>query len=288
MIVSTLFASLVLAFLQSPFKADLPAKYVVTPPAADRVLARVDGVEIRASDVAPFLWEWRSDEILTDLISYQMAKAEAAAKGVKVTQEAIEAEVDLQIDQVRSSLQPGQTAEQSLSDQGFPRSRLYLRVVTQLLIDGIVMRQFDPKEYVSVSTIVIKPVDEQAASLSIALKKAEDAYSRLQGGEAWETVLASFADPTGKPSGGPVGWRPLTAFPDTIRAELQTLGPGKVTKPAQTSNGIQIFRLDRPGSAAQGLELDQLKATYVQGARQSYAKQLRERVKIERLGRGGV
>ncbi|MCB8933184.1 MAG: peptidyl-prolyl cis-trans isomerase [Fimbriimonadaceae bacterium] len=288
MIFSTLFAALALAVQQAPFKADLPAKYLTPPPAPSRVLARVDGVEIKASDVEPFLWDWRADEALMDLISYQMAKAEAASKGVQVPEKEIEAEVDRQIEAVRSSLQPGQTPEQSLKDEGFPRSRLYLRVASQLLIDGIVLRQFDPKEYVNVSTIVIKPVDEQASSLSAALKKAEDAYSRLQGGEPWETVLASLADPAGRPSGGPVGWRPLSAFPDTVRSELEKLEPGKVTKPAQTSNGIQIFRMERQGSAAVGVEMDQLKATYLTGARQSYAKQLRDRVKIERFDRGGL
>lgn len=285
MILRTLFITLALGLQQSTFHVELPAKYTSVPPPAAKVLARVDGVEIKAADVEPFLWDWRGDEALMDLISYQMAKAEAAAKGVKVNEADVEAEVDRQIEAVRSSLQPGQTAEQSLRDEGFPRSRLYLRVASQLFIDGIVLRQFDPKEYVNVSTLVVKPTDEQASSLAAALKKAEDAYGRLQGGEPWETVLASLVDPAGRPSGGPVGWRPLTAFPDTVRDELKFLPAGKVTKPAQTSNGIQIFRMDTHGEDAQGVELAQLKATYLTGARQAYAKQLRDRVKIERFDR---
>ena len=285
--VSTFTLVAVLAAVQGAgLSIDLPAKYRPTAPAGDAVIARVDGVELKASDLAPLLWDWRADEALTDLISYQMAKADADAKGVKVTVEEVEAEMAVQLEQIRKGLQPGQDLETELRQQGFPRSRLYLRVASQLLVEKVVMRQFDAKEYVKVATIVVKPVDEQASSVAAALKVAQDAYARLAGGEHWDSVLGTIKDPAGKPAGGLLGWRALSAFPDSVRLEFGTLAEGKATRPVQTTNGIQIFRLERHGRNAVGHEIDELHAVFLEGARQAYAASLRERTKIERLLRG--
>jgi len=277
------------AALQGPGVAlDLPDKYKVAAPSPDAVIARVDGVPVRASDLAPLLWDWRADEALTDLISYQMVKAEADAKGVRVTVEEVDGAMGKQLEQMRASLQPGLELDTALRQQGFTRSRLYLRVASQLLVEKLAMRQFDPKEYVKVSTIVVKPADEQATSLSAALKLAEGAYARLAGGEPWDSVLATVRDPSGTPSGGPLGWRAVAAFPDSVRQEFEKIGEGKAARPVQTANGIQIFRVDRLGRNAVGPEVEELREVYLTGARQAYATSLRERTKIERfLGRSG-
>lgn len=290
MVLSTTLAALVLA-LQGPGPLlDLPAKYRSVPPGADTVIASVDGVAIRASDLMPLLWDWRAEEVLSDMISFQMARADADAKGVKVSVEEVEAELAKQLEQIRATLQPGQDLDTVLRQQGFPRSRLYLRVASQLLIEKLALRQFDPKEFVKVSTIVVKPANEQSASVLAALKAAEDAYGRLEAGESWDSVLATVRDPAGNPSGGLLGWRPLTAFSDSVRAEFERLAEGKAARPVQTPNGIQIFRLERHGRNAAGPEMGELNEVFLVGARQAYVNTLRERTKIERFlgGSGGL
>lgn len=280
-------ALIALALAAQGLVVDLPQKYQRPAPATDAVIATVDGKPILASELAPLLWDWRGDEALSDLISYRMAKQEADANGVKVTEEEIEAEMGAQIEQMRATLQPGQSVEVAIREQGFPRSRLYLRVASQLLVDKLVMRQFDPKEFVRVATIVVKPENEQAVSLSAALKLAGDAYDRLQKGETWDSVLASIPDPGGRPSGGSIGWRPLTAFPESVRQEMATLEAGKATKPVQTVNGIQIFRLEMHGKEAQGTDLVTLKEVYAGSARSAYAALLRQKIKVLKSLGGG-
>ncbi len=274
--------------LQGP-TLDLPEVYRRAAPAPDAVVATIDGKPIKASDLAPLLWDWRGDEALTDLVSYHMARQEADKNGVKVTREEIEAEMGSQIQQMRNTLQPGQDVDVALREQGFPRSRLYLRVASQLLVDKLVMRQFDPKEFVRVATIVVKPQDEQATSLAAALKLAGDAYDRIQKGEAWDTVLASIPDPAGRPSSGSLGWRPLSVFSESVRRDMAQLEAGKVTKPAQTVNGIQIFRVEMLGKDAAGADLEALKQVYQGSARTAYAAQLRQKIKVvKHLGNGGA
>lgn len=288
MILHTVLLSLVLTVQGPGVQLDLPAKYKTIAPSGDTVIARVNGVPLRASDLAPLLWDWRADEALTDLISYQMSRADADAKGVKVSEEEVEAAMAVQIEEIRAGLQPGQDLETMLRQQGFPRSRLYLRIASQLLIEKLAMRQFDAKEYVKVSTIVIKPADEQTTSVGAALKAADDAYARLEGGEAWDSVLSTIKDPAGRPSGGLLGWRALAAFPDSVRLAFEGLAEGKAARPVQTPNGIQIFRLERHGRDAAGPDVADLHQVFIEGARQAYAASLRERTKIERLiGRSG-
>lgn len=263
---------------------DLPKKFLSPRPKPAAVVAKVNGDPIRAQDLESYLWDWRAFEAAQDLTSYQMVAAEARRQKVSVTDAEVQQELDKNLEQLRKELRPGQTLQGLLLERGFPKSRLYLRVKTERLLNKLVLKAFDPKPFVRVSTIVVRPLTERATDVAQALQRADDAYNALKNGEPWGDVLARHTDDTPTlQNGGLLGWREIRAFPPTVQQEMATLKPGGFTKPAQTANGIQIFRLEAVGAGATGAQLEELRNAYLQGTRQKFFEDLRARTKIEIL-----
>lgn len=284
MVLITAFA-IALAIRQSGSPVnDLPAKYHTKPPAAATVVARVNGVEITAGEVESLLWEWRGSDAIQDLITYQVVKSEAEKQRIDVAEKDIEGTIDGFIRQYQGTLKPGENAWAALAAQGLTRSRLYLRFKSQMYIQKILEREFVPDKLVKISTIIIRPASAQTADHSVAIKKADDAYDRLQKGEKWDAIFDAFnMEPGIKGSKGLIGWRFLAAFPDSVATELKGLKPGGVTKPAETVNGIQIFRMELAGKDAKGKEYDEMKQAYMQPGQAQLLERLHNESKIERL-----
>lgn len=259
----------------------LPAKYNSAPPKPGDVVAKVNGQPILASDVESLLWEWRGSDTTEDLISYMMVEQDAGRKGVVVADTEVEAEIDKEL---KALAQSRPDAPDWLKNQGFTRSRLFIRLKAKLLMEKILEKDFKPTNYVKVSSILVKPTSADAASVGEAIKKAQAGYDRLAKGESWDAVLAATtteAQSVGVK--GLLGWRELAAFPESVQAEMKGLALGAVTKPAQTQVGIQIFRIETRGADVKGDELAALKRLYFDVARQAYVQQLKASAKIERL-----
>ncbi len=272
-----------LALAQGP-AGDLPAKYRSSPPQVATVVARVNGVDITAGEVESLLWEWRGFDAMQDLITYQVVKSEAQKQAVDVSDKDVQAAVDASLAEMAKRVAPGKTLETTLLEQGFTPSRLYLRFRTELLLGKMVERSFKPENLVRVSTIIVKPVSAQASDLTAAIGKAQAAYDRLKKGDKWEDVFAStLIDQRLVKSNGLLGWRDLGAFPTSVQAELKTLKPGGVTKPAQTENGIQIFRMEVRGNEAKPDEFNEMRTTYMTANRAPLLAKLRKESKVERF-----
>lgn len=280
-----------LAFLLAPLALyaqasvlDIPKSLIKAVPAANQTLARVNGVEIKMTDVEPLLWEWRKNDALNDLITYQIVKDAAAKQGVSVTDEVAQSETKKLMAGIAETLPQGQTIEQAMDQEGTAPSRLYIRVKTELLLRGIVLKGFVHADYVKISTIVFKPATASAEDVKVAVEKAQKAYTRLTGGESWDDVLISVTDdPRAKQALGNVGWRSKKLFPESVQAELDKVKKGGYTKPAQTSNGIQIFRVDAMGSSATAVEKQELEESYFAAQRQGMMSKLRGEAKVEKF-----
>jgi parvulin-like peptidyl-prolyl isomerase len=257
---------------------DLPAKYRLKAPTG--AVARVDGVDITAGDVDPLLWEWRGSEAIQELINYQIVRAEAQKRRVDVSEKDVESTVDAALQQIQKNAQPGSDSVATLASNGMTRSRMYLRLRTQLLLQKMLENEFDPRKLVKVSTIIVRTASEQASAVAEAIKRADDAYARLQKGESWDKVFDSMS--AGTTAQGTKGLL-LAAFPTTVATELQTLKPGQVSKPAQTGFGIQIFRLEVAGKDAAGKDLEEMKNAYMQAGGPQLIAKLQKDAKIERL-----
>ncbi len=259
-------------------------------PKGDAVLAKVGSVAIRADDVAALLWESRGDEVLNDLVAYQLLKAQAEKAGVVVTDADVTKRVGETLKEYGANLPAGEDAETTLAAQGLTPGRLFLNVKSDLLLTGLANLGFRPEGYVKVSTILVVPkkgADGQAAdpvSADAARAKVERAAARLRAGETWDAVAGdTIEDETGKKTGGYLGWRPLDVFPAAVREEIAKLAPGAVTAPAQTNFGTQIFRLDATGRGLKGKELEELKAAVLPDVRARILREIRTGAKVERF-----
>lgn len=255
------------------------------PPSPDRVVATLNGKAVTAKEIEGYLWAWRGYEATQEVISLKVAE-EAAAKE-KVT--APDAEVRKVVDQAIESLRTDYKRQQSkltfenfLLERGFPESRIYLRAKTQVLVEQIALKDFVPGQWVKVSTLVYRPENEQTSSLSATIGKADNAYGRLVHGTAtWDKELAAIeTDPMILRSHGIVGWQRLSVFPKTVSVELQMGKVGLYTKPAQTINGIQIFRLDAKGGTPDPAESAELKKAFLAFAEPAVVARLRAQAKI--------
>jgi hypothetical protein len=253
-------------------------------PDKDQVLVKVNGQEIRASDIAALLWDVKADEILNEVTYFQLAKAEADKLGIFLTGKEIDDGVQRELDAMKANLAPGQTLEQAMVSSGQTRARLYLAVKTSLLLTKIAFAEFDPKLYVKVSTIIIKPASNSATDLASAIKIAQGAYDRLQKGDAWEAVVDDVVtDEAGRESRGRLGWRLLSAFPDDVRSEIGLLKANQFSKPAQIQNGIQFFRIDKFGKDLAKEDLDQMRIEMTEALRLQAVTKIRRTMTIERV-----
>lgn len=268
-----------LAFLQAAFAPRIPAGLAPKGVDPGKVVASVDGVPILAKDVEAYLWDWRGSEIVQEMVEMQIVDAEAARRKVSVTQAEIEAKVEQTLKEAEAQLQPGTSLDAQLRQSGFTRNRIYLRVQRQLLLEKMALGAFVPGDYLRVSAITYKPAGE--LTIEKALTKADEAYKQLLKGTPWPNVLAgSTSVPEVLQTGGQIGWRKIRIFPESVVAEMRTLKVGQFTKPAQTTAGVQIFRVDGKGWELRSEELKQLQEAYLQGAVPSLEIELRKKAKI--------
>ena len=253
-------------------------------PRPDQALAKVNGVEIKASEIEDLLWEARGAEILTEFIYYRVAKQEADRLKIIVTDSEVNEAVAKELKSLKANFPEGTSDEDALAQGGQSSGRLRLATRTNLLLTKIAFSDFDPKLYVRVSTIIVKPKSNSAADLSTAILACQSAYSRLQKGEKWETLVDELVEETqGRQARGYLGWRLISAFPEESQKEFLTIKDAGVTKPVQTSNGIQIFRIEGRGSSLKTGDLDQMKLELGEILRNNAVNKISKTLKVERL-----
>lgn len=265
-------------------QSDIPGKYLAPAPKPDQVVARVDGVDIKASDVNDLLWQWRGQEAVADLISYQVIKNAAVKEKVSVPDAEVQKMLDDQVARITPQVTGGKPVDQYLLEQGFTRSRMWIRIKTELLLNQIAAKDFKPADYVKISTIVVRPESTSTKALTDGIRKAELFYDMLKKGDEWEKVLnLSTTDARIMESKGLVGWRRMDAFPETVQAEFKTLAAKGVTKPVQTASGIQIFRVEMYGKDAKNADLSEAELTHISATKNTIANKIRSEAKVEKI-----
>jgi len=283
--------------------AQVPPSYLPKSPTTGTVLAKVNGVPIRTGDVDRLLWDWAGPEVTNDLILFQLIRDRAAMDKITVTAAEIQKTFDTQMAEIQKQVPPGQDLDAFLRSKGFPKSRLYLHVQADLLITKIVDLKFKPTDYISVSTLVVKPKSAEtptdpktppqpkpvktgpdATGMQEATGRAMDVYNRLKKGEDWDKVLATTDQmPQTVQTHGALGWRAIDAFPPATKIEFRTLKLHEYTKPIQTNNGLQIFRIDGFGANADPSALADLKKQFEDRAKNSLIPELQKAAKIEKF-----
>ena len=263
-----------LALFQAPIP---PAR-----PAPDAVLATVGGKPVTAAEIEPYLWAWKAREVVREVADARAIVEAAAAEGVTATDAEVQARVDATLATVRASLQPGQTIEQFLASRGADLSRVALSARTAVLLDKISERDFRPEGFFRTETLLFRTVGDTTDALRGAIRAADAAYAALAAGKPWAEVVRLNTEVVGALGvTTPMGWKAGEVFPESVRTALATLKPGGFTKPTQTSNGIQIYRLVLRGADAKATDLADLRRQYVEGSRGAVLTRLRGAVKVE-------
>ncbi len=261
---------------------DVPSTYLTPKPKPDTVIVKVNGKPITAAQLEPLLYDWNLRQTAQEYAAYEVLRLEAAKEGIKISEAEVNAAFKSKIEQAKKALKPGQTLQQLMAEQSFTNSKLYLSVKADILLDKMADQGFTASNYVKVSTIEFRPDNDQTTALADAIKKADDAYAKLQKGEKWLAVLqTATTQPEVLKNEGLIGWKTLSVFPASVQTQFASMAPGGVSKPAQTPNGIQIFRLEQTGKMAKGTELEDLKKLYHTSSRNKLLARLRQEMKIE-------
>lgn len=277
MVVPFLSLALGCAALQASF----PTRHLGVPPGPGAVLATVNGVAITSEDALAYLWEWRGNDVLQELIAYRIVADEAAKLGVTVTDAEVDRAVDARLKEERTALTPGRTLEDALQAQGFARSRWFVRLKSELLFDRICAKSLDPKAWIRVSAMVFQPTSPGEGGLGVAEAVANKAIERLRQGVAWSTVYAEDARDA-RPRLGLEDWWPTAFFPEDARAKLLEAGVGGVVGPVRTGRGVEVFRVEGLGESAKGDERTLLEHAHLVRSRDAVLERLRKAYKVER------
>jgi peptidyl-prolyl cis-trans isomerase SurA len=83
-----------------------------------------------------------------------------------------------------------------------------------------------------------------------AKAEAEAAHKRVASGEDFGKVAAEVSDSGSKANGGLIGPLPLSDLSDALRAQLEKMKPGDITRPQRAGKGFQILKLETMKPAA--------------------------------------
>jgi parvulin-like peptidyl-prolyl isomerase len=251
------------------------------PPASDPA-AIVNGEPISIAAVQKYAIEWRSYEVLQELVIAALIEQEARKVGVGVTDAEVDKEVNRQLEEYRKRLPEDKNLDEALNEVGAPVSRIRLRAKINLLGERIALAQFKPQDYVEVRTIIIRPTDASLDALQKAIETSREAYTMLRDGAKFEEVKAKYDSDNNDPQHlGYLGWRDIDIFPEGIQKPLREAKKGTITEPTQTPFGIQIFYVMNTGAEASEQEIDALRDRYLEMALPQMVDRLRESAKIE-------
>lgn len=235
------------------------------------LVARVDGVEITKGDVLQSLWDWGAQVAVEEMIDQQIILNAAAAKGVTVTPE----EVDARLTRVEGELPPGQTIQDLLRMSGMTLPRLRARLKTQVFMEKILIDEVEiadsELDQVRAKHILIRfapastPAEAQLRDQEAKLA-AVGARDRLAAGESFDSVAREVSqDPLSKDAGGDLGLIPRGRMPKPFDDAAFTLEPGEVSDLVKTQIGYHIITVvaKKPGSELTPEEKEAVKAQVI-------------------------
>ncbi len=225
---------------------------------ADAVVARVDGREVRRSDVGLA----RAEARLVGREDSEKAGLKAAIDGALVAAEAErlgvtadQAEVDRRLAAVRdqlggakalaAALQKTRMTEEQLRtslEQGVVREGVQNARYPKLSASAAAVRAFYDKNRTKLFTTA-----EQWALGAFVVKNegiAGNAVKRLEQGRPFEEVARQFSsDPELKDSAGMMGWVAPSSLPAPLRRAVARLATNEVTPPTKGPGGVWVLKL---------------------------------------------
>ena len=258
------------------------------PPAGgDPAVAEVDGVPIRASEVARFLFRFdpaRALESLNQILDQRILEADASALGVSIPPGVVEARTEEQVrareTEIRVQFGPETTLDRYLRDRyGFTVASFRMDtgalVRLQALRDRVVRYEASREDRIRIRVIVLP--DEASA---------REATGKLRDGADFTTLArqVSLAPPEDLPP-----YTRAEIRPPELAEELFSLEAGAISRPVRVAEGgkelYEVFKVveRRPGreapfaAAAEGIERELAERPVTPPEYLQWARRARER-----------
>jgi parvulin-like peptidyl-prolyl isomerase len=284
---------------------DSPGTDASPSAAPDPVVARVDGREVRQSDVDLARAEARlagsdasADAALDAAIDGALVEAEAERLGVSPD----EAEVDRRLAAVREQMGGEEAFDAALEQTDITLEQFRLSLARGLVREGVQDARFPA--LVAGAGAVRSFYEENRAELfttpeawelgALVVRNegiAGNAIERLEQGRPFAEVARQFSiDPELKASGGTMGWVDPSSLPSPLRKAVARLDAGEVTPPTEGPGGVWVVKLlgRRPAEVVPLADVREQIQTGLDGKKRAAAlvrwlEQAREQAEIERL-----
>lgn len=209
-------------------------------------------------------------QILDQLIEERLIVDYAGKKGITVTDEQIEPQVQAAMDEVKARVGDDEKFKTELAKEGMTidtlRDRYRVDIRKEAMAQRIIEREIRSQVKVTETDVdtfyknnkaqlPVKPATFNLAHILIiprpddarragARARSEKALKRLEAGEAWEKVAAEESeDPNSAPNGGMLGEAKEGDFDPAFEAAIKDLSPGERTGVVETPAGFHIIQL---------------------------------------------
>jgi len=283
----------VVTMLELEDRAAGDLRRAVAEPAVERERARVRALKLA----------------LDGAISERLLDGQAAALGVEVTDQEIDAVVE---DVKRRNGLDDARLDEALAAQGIADRAAYRKSVRRDLETWKVLQlkvrsrvkvtdedvknywQTHPQEFQSGEEIRVRHIflslahDAPAAEVERTRARAEKVRARLRAGEDFARVAREVSQGPSAAEGGELGWLKRGTVQPEVEKVAFALRPGEVSEPVRTRAGYQILRVEeRRGGGARPLEevkdeiRDRLMNEQIETYRNQFVAELRKDALVE-------
>jgi peptidyl-prolyl cis-trans isomerase SurA len=199
--------------------------------------------------------------VLRQLIEEKLQLQEAKARGLKVPDEEIQAEMDAL---ERSNGLPRGGLKRLFDANQIPLETLATQIRARLLWQRVVLRKMGPPtllmsddeidevlrqiqankgkpEYL-VAEIVLN-VDDQTESLASARTTVSQIAEQLRNGGSFQALARQVSQSASAAVGGDLGWVSTGQLDPILEARLERMNPGELSEPVQTPGALHILLL---------------------------------------------
>jgi len=222
-----------------------------------------------------------AEQVLERMITDRLIVQEAVAQGIKVTDSEVAAQVDAELDGVRSRFKTRAEFEAQLRKEGLTLEDLRSRYTSEMMDRFLYLKMLNKRKRELEGAIEVSEPDVKAyyeanrgrpdwasepmvharhiqfsvdstlsgeartAAVAEATRKMDAARAALKRGETFDEVAKIFSeDAATKGSGGDLGTFPRGSYHASIEGTAFALKPGEVGKPVESPLGFHLVKVE--------------------------------------------
>ncbi|MHB1460513.1 MAG: peptidylprolyl isomerase [Armatimonadota bacterium] len=233
--------------------------------------ASVNGVVITKAEVAKATQDWRSGQVLDELIRFRMVDQAAKKAKIVVTEQEIKTRLAAIKTNIKQQVPPGQSVASFMATNGLTDGYLSMGVKFELQLNKLATQGMDFNKYVRASHILIKPAevvkaevtpemtedaaskkyqDDLAKASADAEVKAKTLMDAIKAGRSFEEAAKAEGTDGTKDKGGDLNWFAKGQMVPEFETACFAPGlkVGDLIGPIKTSFGWHLIKITGIGS----------------------------------------